>query len=195
MCGIHGFFFYLHQFCHELNYPCAKPLSESGCDLIFIETLPEVPPEKEVYRAAVLQLPDLMTADPTPRGVYFGASAYRRWAEDILAGRYDDYTGEGLASWTDWCIYVCNLATNAGHGQAFLRRTHELNPDLAFIPGLIRLFDENTAVWNELESIGVGFNVTPEKLQNPAAQRQAAAALNRLAEVNERIVGLIRGHI
>ncbi len=177
----------------EVNYPCAKPLAESGYDLIFIETLPEMPPEKEVYRAAVLQLPGLMTAEPTERGVYFGASAYRKWAEDILTGRYDDYTGEGLESWRDWCVYVCNLATNAGHGRAFLERAHELNPDLGFIPGLIRLFDENTAVWNELESIGAGFNVTPDALKNPAVQRQAADALERLAVMNERIVELIQG--
>ncbi len=177
----------------EVNYPCAKPLRDAGCDLIFIETLPEMPPEKEVYRAAVLQLPGLMTAEPTKRGVYFGSSAYRKWAEDILTGRYDDYTGEGLESWRDWCVYVCNLATNAGHGRAFLERAHELNPDLDFIPELIRLLDENTAVWNELEAIGAGFNVTPEALKNPAVRKQSAAALDRLAVMNERIVELIRG--
>ncbi len=179
----------------EVNYPCAKPLGDAGCDLIFIETLPEMPPEKEIYRTAVLQIPDLMTADPTERGVYFDASAYRRWAEDILDGRYDSYTGEGLSSWTDWCIYVCNLATNSRHGQAFLSRAQELNPDLTFIPELICLFDENTAVWNELESIGAGFNVTPTALKNPVVREQTAAALERLAVTNGRIVELIRGHI
>lgn len=69
----------------EANYPLTKPLKETGCDLTFIDTLPNLPPEKEVYRAAVLNLPALMTAEPTSRGVYFGAAAYRRWAEDICA--------------------------------------------------------------------------------------------------------------
>ncbi|MBR3997152.1 MAG: hypothetical protein IKI93_02270, partial [Clostridia bacterium] len=119
------------------------------------------------------------------------AEAYRRWAADITGGRYDRYTAETFESWEHWCIYICNLATNGGHGEGFLRRAFELNPELTFIPELIALFHENDKVWNELESLGGGFNCTIEILHDKEKCAAIADVILKLAETNEKIVKLI----
>lgn len=183
------------QKCHlscgdDVQYGTDIPFRDIECDLIFIERLPHIEDLAAVYRKAVLQIPVLMQAEPTADGVIFGAEAYRRWAADITGGRYDRYTGETFESWHHWCIYICNLATNAGHGRRFLEKAQELNPDLTFIPELIILFHENEKVWNELESLGGGFNVTIETLHDKEKASAIAEVILKLAETNEKIVRL-----
>ena len=106
----------------DVQYGTDIPFSEIECDFIFIEHLPQVSDLSAVYRDAVMQIHTLMTAKPTNDGVCYGAEAYRRWAADIMSGRYNRYTAETFDNWKHWCIYICNLATNAGHGENFLRR-------------------------------------------------------------------------
>ena len=118
----------------DVQYGRDIPFGEIECDFVFIERLPKIDDIAAVYRNAVMQIPSLMIAEPTPDGVTFGAEAYRMWAEDITGDRYDRYTAETFDGWAHWCIYICNLATNGGHGEGFLRRAYELNPDMTFIP-------------------------------------------------------------
>ena len=175
----------------DVQYGRDIPFGEIECDFVFIERLPEITDLAACYRNAVMQIPARMTADVTPNGVHFGAEAYRRWAADITGGRYDRYTAETFESWEHWCIYICNLATNGGHGEGFLRRAYELNPELTFIPELIALFHENDKVWNELESLGGGFNCTIETLHDKEKCAAIADVILKLAETNEKIVKLI----
>ncbi len=179
----------------DVQYGTDIPFAEIECDLIFIENLPKIDDFAAVYRKAVLQLPMLMTAEPTADGVYFGADAYRRWAEDTVNGRYDAYTDDTFKSWVHWHIYICNLATNGGHGESFLRRAYELNPELTFVPEVIALFHENDKVWNALESLGGGFNCTLENLQDKEKAAAIAETILKLEETNEKIVKLIHRHI
>lgn len=172
----------------DVQYGTDIPFAEIECDLIFIENLPKIDDLAAVYRKAVMQIPALMTAEPTADSVYFGAEAYRQWAADTVNGRYDRYTSDTFKSWNHWHIYICNLATNGGHGEAFLRRAYELNQDLTFIPNLIALFHENDKVWNELESLGGGFNCTIETLRNREKRAAIAGVILKLAETNEKIV-------
>lgn len=99
-----------------------------------------------VYRESILQLPMLMSSQAEP-GVTFGAAAYRNWANDLLGGRYDGLTPETFRSWEDWCVYICSLATNVGHGWDFFARAYVHNPDLPNILRLIALLDRNGQVW------------------------------------------------
>ena len=175
----------------DVQYGKDIPFGEIECDFVFIERLPQIAGLAAVYRNAVMQIPMRMTAEPTKDGVYYGAEAYRKWAADIRNGRYDRYTAETFDGWAHWGIYICNLATNAGHGDGFLRRALELNPELMFIPELITLFHENDNVWDELESLGGGFNGTIEVLQNKTKAAAIADVIEKLAETNEKIVKLI----
>lgn len=184
------------QKCHlscgdDVQYGRDIPFCEIECDLIFIEGLPKIDDLAAVYRKAVMQIPTLIQAEPTTYGAYFGAEAYRRWVSDIKGGRYDRYTTETFESWEHWCIYICNLATNAEHGRAFLEKVQQLNPDMTFIPELIALLHENQNVWNELESIGGGFNCTIETLHEKDKAAAIADVILRLADVSEKIIRMI----
>ena len=175
----------------DVQYGRDMAFREIECDFVFIERLPEIADLAAVYRNAVMQIPSLMQAEPTSDRVYFGAEAYRKWAADIRNGRYDRYTAETFESWEHWCIYICNLATNGGHGEGFLRRALELNPDMTFIPEMIGLFHENDRVWNELESFGGGFNCTIETLHNKEKTTLIAKKILHLAETNNEIMKLL----
>lgn len=174
----------------DVQYGRDIPFGEIECDFVFIECLPKIGDLTAVYRNAVMQIPALMTAKPTKDGVFFGADAYRRWAEDIIGGRYDACTAETFDSWAHWCIYICNLATNGGHGEGFLRRAYERNPDMTFIPELISLFHENDRVWSELEVLGGGFGCSVETLHDKEKRAVIADVILKLAETNEKIVRL-----
>ena len=134
-------------------------LEEGGASLAFIDSLPIIHNLSRVYRESILQLPMLMSSQAEP-GVTFGAAAYRNWANDLLGGRYDGLTPETFHSWADWCVYICSLATNVGHGWDFIARAYVHNPDLPNILRLIALLDRNGQVWKELEALGFGFNIT-----------------------------------
>lgn len=175
----------------DVNYGRDIMFREMGCDLIFIEHLPQIDNLAAIYRDAVMQIPALMQAEPTVNGVAFGAEAYRRWAADTKGGRYDRYTAETFKGWEHWCIYICNLATNGSHGESFLRHALELNPDMTFLPEVIALLHENEKVWNELEALGGGFNCTLETLHDTKKRAAIADVILKLAETNEKIVKLI----
>ena len=127
----------------------------------------------------------------TEAGVVFGASAYQSWAEDMENGRYDKCTKESFESWRDWCIYVCNLATNARHGWDFIAKAYINNPDMPNILHLIALLERNTDLWNELEAKGYGFNITLENLQNGEKRADAAETIRKIIPVNQSIMKLL----
>ena len=166
-----------------------RALEEGGASLIFIDSLPMIHDLSRVYRESILQLPMLMSSQAEP-GVTFGAAAYRNWANDLLGGRYDGLTPETFHSWEDWCIYICNLATNAGHGWDFIARAYVHNPDLPNILRLIALLDRNDQVWKELEALGFGFNITAEAFGDKERCRLAAHAIQKLVKTNEEILRL-----
>ncbi|MBQ2748836.1 MAG: hypothetical protein IJF34_03525 [Clostridia bacterium] len=177
----------------DVQYGTELPFRQIEGDLIFIENLPKITNLANVYRKAVMQIPALMTSEPTANRVYFVAEAYRKWAEDIKKGRYERYTAETFEGWQHWGIYVCNLATNGGHGEGFLRRAYELNPDMRMIPDLIALFHENEKVWNELEALGGGFNCSIDILHNKEKAGAIAGKIEMLIEMNEKIIRRIEG--
>ncbi len=178
----------------DVQYGTDISFREIECDLIFMERLPRITDIARLYRRAVMQIPVRMQAETTANEVFFGAEAYRRWAADIRNGRYDRCTADNFDNWRHWCIYICNLATNGGHGEAFLRRAFELNPDMTFIPELIGLFHENDKVWNELESLGGGFNCTIETLHDKEKRVAIVDVILKLAETNEQIANMERKH-
>lgn len=178
----------------DIQYGIDIPFDDIECDFVFIEHLPEITDIALVYQNAVKQIPDLMTAKKTADGVVFGPDAYRNWAEDIISGRYNRYTSEDYDSWRHWCIYICNLATNAGHGEGFLRRAYDLNSNLTFVPNVISLLYENNKIWSELELLGGGFNCTLEVLHDKAKAMSIAKTILKLVVTNEKIINIISAY-
>ncbi len=174
------------------NYGEDMPIISMDVDLIFIDHLPENTDMAAIYRAAVLQLPALMQAPATDTGTAFGAEAYRRWIMDIKEGRYNNYTKETFSEWHHWHIYICNLATNGGHGQNFLKTAYDYHPDMAYIPSLIALFHENDKIWADLEACGGGFNATLESLQKEETQKKIIDILQGAVILNQKITECIR---
>lgn len=176
--------------CGDPAYNKVCQLPEENINFIFIDNLPVIRDIRAVYRESILQIPVLMRSS-TKNGVTFGADAYRKWADDLEKGRYAQYTSESFDQWRDWCIYVCNLATNARHGWDFIAKAYVSNTDIPNILHLIRLLDRNEDIWrNELEKNGVGFNVTLENLQDATKCKVAAMAIRKLAKANDEIIQL-----
>lgn len=161
-------------------------LAESGSAFIFIDSLPQIEDIAQVYRESMLQIPQLMRAR-TAAGVDFGANAYRRWADDLENGRYESLIPEEFESWGDWCVFVCNLATNARHGADFLARAYVYNPDMPGILRFLALLDRNEDLWRELERLGTGLNVTLEALQNPDTRRKTVETIRRFIPLNQQM--------
>ena len=61
---------------------------------------------------------------------------------------------------------------------------------MMFLPELIAQFHENDKVWNELESLGGGFNCTIETLHDKEKRAEIADVILKLAETNEKIVNI-----
>lgn len=176
--------------CGDPSYNRVCKLQETQINFIFIDSLPVIRDVRAVYRESILQIPVIMRGQ-TKNGVTFGANAYRNWADDIEYGRYAQYTSESFDKWKDWCIYVCNLATNARHGWDFIAKAYVNNTDMPNILHLIRLLDRNEDIWrNELEKNGFGFNVTLENLQDASKCEDIAKAIRKLAQANEEIIKL-----
>lgn len=176
--------------CGDPVYDQAIPLEGAEAGFVFLDALPAVRDLAAVYRESILQIPALMQGR-TENGAVFGANAYRSWADDLENGRYDGCTEENFDKWQDWCVYVCNLATNARHGWDFIAKAYWHNQDLPNILHLIALLDRSERdVWYGLEAAGCGFNVTPENLQNPEKRAKAAALLRQAAGFSDEICRL-----
>ncbi|MCL2487264.1 MAG: hypothetical protein FWE80_01120 [Oscillospiraceae bacterium] len=102
---------------------------------------------KEIYRNAILRLPELLT---TKTDAYvFGAGAFRAWADDIENGKFDRMKPEEFAgNFFAYEAYVVNLATNSGGCQSFLERAQQLNPDFTFLQDVRKQYRMTNYLWN-----------------------------------------------
>lgn len=164
-------------------------LDKADCGFIFIDSLPVITHLAAVYRESVLQLPAIMQMQ-SETGTFFGAKAYENWARDLENGRYDAYKEESFDNWKDWCIYICNIATNSGHGRDFLAKAYVHNTDMQSILQLVCLLDRNHDLWQELEAKGAGFNVTLETLQDKEKRADIAQTIRKFIPLNQTIIEL-----
>nr|WP_289768653.1 MerR family transcriptional regulator [uncultured Acetatifactor sp.] len=173
--------------------PLEKLLEENefpNSGWIFIGSKKETPSLAGLYREAVRILPKLLATET--ESFRFGAAAFRAWAEDIEEGRFDGVKPEEFDPWSAHTAYVCGLATNASCCHAFLEKAMELNPDLTFLKEVSALYKRCGEMWNndngnDLETLGGGFNVTLEALQDKQRRGRIAAKLREFAQVTEEI--------
>jgi len=150
-----------------------------------------------VYRDVVMDMPRLLRT--RTEGYCFGADAFRAWADKIESGGFDDMRPEDFDQWEMYNVYVCNVATN-GSCRAFLERALELNPDMSFLGEVIELYKQLGRLWEGgggktecLESLGGGFNISLETLQDKAKRAPISEIIRQCAEVTDQIVRAVEG--
>jgi len=177
--------------------PIIYPVSgTSKLDLVFVgERTHEVSLE-EIYVSAIKKLPHWLTM-PERDGMFFGAAAFRAWADDVEAGRFADLN---IDMWANYGVYVCNLATSAGGmtGGAIgcLAETSPLYTDLESINEQIDMLMGEWAngicfIWNELEELGAGMHTNSEPMNDEAKCAEIAAVLRDYADRIDQALVLI----
>ena len=152
----------------------------------------------KLFKESVLRIPQWLTMPENGTGVSFGARGYNKWADDIENGRYNSLTSESFEGWRDYTIYVCNLATNCGGSKYFLDKAYELNPDLSFIPEIIKAYyhagsNQPGELWYELENLGGGFNVTLEILQDKEKCKTISDKVREIGACMEKVLRIMKG--
>ncbi|MCL2447089.1 MAG: AraC family transcriptional regulator [Oscillospiraceae bacterium] len=154
-------------------------------DLIFIgEKRREITLE-ELHHNAVEKASHWLTL-PERNGMCFGAAAFRAWADDIEAGRFEDGS---LPLWENYGVYVCNLATNSGQLAGLGgEKVRELLPTETPIGGKCLL-------WVQLEELGGGMDMEQVKatMRDKKKRAKIAAALRDYAQHVERVVEVLGG--
>ncbi|MDR1261865.1 MAG: hypothetical protein LBK46_00090 [Oscillospiraceae bacterium] len=152
----------------------------------------------EIVRAAAVNMTHWLSF-PEKDGVFFGAQAFRAWADDIGSGRYDNESD----MWGNYGVFFCNLATNSWANNisdaphaSLLYKLAKLNPEYSDVRDKVaeQYFrigngDGKGGIWNELEGLGGGFNANHETLHDNRAQ--IAAKLREAAECTDEIVRVL----
>ena len=137
---------------------------ENKMDLIFIgEKRREVTLE-ELYIEAMQKMTHWLTL-PERDGLYFGAAAFRAWADDIDAGRFAD---EGIPIWDNYGVYVCNLATSGGEPTYIFKKLADMDQKYSYLIPLGEKIQKllpaesptggRSLLWMQLEELGGGMS-------------------------------------
>lgn len=152
-----------------------------------------------LYRDVILDMPRLLTVKNA--SYCFGAEAFRAWADEVESGRFDGMKPEAFCDWAMYKIYVCNVATN-GSCRAFLERALAHNPDMAFLEEIIGIYKKLGILWAGgrekiecLESLGGGFNITLEALQNHEKRGRIAAKIREFAACMDRVLEILNENL
>ena len=158
----------------------------SKLDMIFIGEKKRDVTLEELYLQAIRKMPHWLRL-PERGGMFFGAAAFRAWAEDIEAGRFEDET---LPLWENYGIYVCNLATSPAIPYYILKKLNYM----ALHDEIVRLFpsfkpddcspdERRDGLWSELEHLGGGMNLDEVKntMRDKEKRARVAAALRDYA--------------
>jgi len=174
-------------------------------DLVFVEGKQREVPIEELYISTIMKIPYWLSL-PERDGMCFGAAAFRAWADDIEAGRFDN---ENLALWENYGVYVCNQATSCDLPIYTFKELASADSEYSKF-GLVgnkleKLFPfpENpsgfsSVLWMNLEELQAGMNMNEVKatMRDSEKRTKAATALrdnaNLLDEAMQLLIGLIQ---
>ena len=168
-------------------------------DLIFIGDRKREVTLEDIYIAALRRMTHWLTL-PERNGKFFGAAAYRKWADDIEAGRFED---ANLCLWSNYGVYVCNLATRGGEAAFICGKLADINAKYADLAGLGEKIQElsrtesstggRSLLWRQLEEAGGGMDMDRVKMTMRDREQRAkvAALLRDYAERIDRVVELL----
>ena len=161
---------------------------------LFVGEKRQQPSLADIYREAVGDLPRLlMVQTPT---YCFGPAAFRAWADAVENGKFDGMTHVDFDPWAHYTNYICVLATNGSCCHGFLKRARELNPDMAYLEDVSKLYQRTADIWNndndkDLEALGGGFNVTLEALQDKQRRGKIAERIREAGACIDEVVRLV----
>jgi len=171
--------------------------SNNKMDLIFVGEKQREVALEDLYIEAVKKMVHWLTL-PERDGMYFGAAAFRKWADDIEAGRYEN---DDLPLWENYGVYACNLATRGGFPEYILMEHAKMNPaysHLAVIGDKIQKLLPNEEymsgrimLWVHLDELGGGLHANRETLCNKEKRANIAVVLREYAERLDQVVGLL----
>ncbi|MHB1152231.1 MAG: MerR family transcriptional regulator [Eubacteriales bacterium] len=148
-------------------------------DWIFIGDKKRKIDKEQLYRNCLKRAYEMLTT-PDNYGASYGAKAFRDWADDIENGWF--------ANGGEYTTYVCVMATN---GRAFGHIIKEM-PCFTFINDILVHCNKVGNIWNELESLGGGFNVTNEIMQDKDKRKQIADKVREFALEMDEIVRILK---
>jgi DNA-binding transcriptional MerR regulator len=187
------------------KWPCSNDFNKFALDdeyfsdkelrgWIFVGEKKERKILSEIYRDAVMKMPEILTSETDK--YYFGAKAFRAWADDIKNGFYDGKTQDEVNLWGTHTSFVCDFETIEATSGRFLSKALELNPDLGFISEIIPILSRQGAYANGgLEDLGGGFNVTLAVLQDVEKRKMISDRLRVFAKNMDEIVRVLKENI
>jgi len=158
---------------------------EKKCDISF----------DDIIHNAIMKMSHWLTL-PEKNGMFFGAQAYRAWADDIENGRYENETD----LWSNYSVYICNMATNSGGSLAFLDQVEKSHPQYTDMINKIAKQYTNTGngeggLWKVLEDLGGGFNVTQEALCDKENRTKIVVNIREAADCMDEILQILRKNL
>lgn len=175
---------------HDEAMGCST--DESGW--IFVGDKQEEKKTAEIYREAIYALPELLTTDSDK--YCFGAPAFRKWADDVENGYFEQIKPEEFDLQSMYVNFVFALAANGSCCPDFLRRAKEFNPDMTYLDDIMLLYKRTADIWhndggNDLEALGGGFNITLEALQKPERREKIAARIRECGDIIDEVVRIL----
>ena len=153
----------------------------------------------DIYRNTVHKMTHWLTL-PERNSMFFGAEAFREWADDIENGKYE----KDIDLWSNYANYVCNLATNAGNCEGipfivaeFLKSNPEYKEmcEKIFEQYVKMSNQKDEHIWKALENLGGGFNVTHEVMRDKEKRSKIADVLRRGGKHMDEVVRILKAHL
>jgi AraC-like DNA-binding protein len=169
-------------------------------DLIFIRGKQREVTLEELYLKSIQKMAYWLTL-PEHDGIYFGAAAFRAWADDIEAGRF---AGDDMPLWENYGVYVCNLATNGGEPTYIFRKLADMNQSYSYLASLGEKVQKllpaesptggKSLLWIQLEELdgGMDMNKVKATMRDKEKRSKVAAALRDYAERIDQAVELLK---
>ncbi|MCL2814252.1 MAG: helix-turn-helix domain-containing protein [Oscillospiraceae bacterium] len=168
-------------------------------DLIFIGKKKREVTLEELYMKAIQKMPYWLTL-PERGGLFFGAAAYRAWADDIEAGRF---AGDDLPLWENYGVYVCNLATSGGEPTYIFKKLADMDQSYAYLAPLGEKIQKllpaesptggRSLLWLQLEELGGGMDMkkVAKTMRDREKRAEIAAVLRDYARRLDQAVDLL----
>lgn len=176
--------------------PLERPLSEFH-RIIFAGDRKEPIPRAEVYRRALLRIPELLTHPRTDTGIAFGREAYEQWADSLADPAIREMIREGVftsrSAWWAHGNQVCLTLTNEHKRPEFLRDAATHCPDMApIIAGLDNAHGILRGLHREQIDMKAGFALGPPLLDDPEGMEKVRDNIRRMGAVCDHVLAVFR---